>query len=137
MRKVFLLATIISFILAANYSVYACERDCSSSCKRAASESAAPTSSESKPDQVEFANVYAVDEEGNNYAVCPVTGSAFKVSEENSYSIVEGKGYYHCCAGCEKPFQANPDKHMSSMKKKMAEAKKSFEKGHRPGLPRM
>ncbi len=140
MRKQFLLVAILAFVFIASYSgyAYACgSASCSAEKSGSVAISPASAEEESELEEVEFANVFAVDEEGNEYAVCPISSSAFKVSEGTSYSMVDGKGYYYCCAGCEKPFQADPEKHMSKMKKTMAEAQKKFEKGERPGESHM
>lgn len=137
MRKSFLFAAILSLALIASYSAYSCGPGGSSSSKKGGSASVTPGSTEEESPLLEFANVYAVDEGGSKYAVCPVSGSSFKVSENNSFSKVAGKGYYYCCAGCEKPFQADLEKYLGEMKKKMAEAKERFEKGQRPDESRM
>ncbi|MBD3169255.1 MAG: hypothetical protein GF307_07210 [candidate division Zixibacteria bacterium] len=80
-----------------------------------------------------FANVYATDEDGNKYAVCVLSGKSFKVDSRSSYSVVDGKGYYHCCNGCSEPFKAEPSKYTESLEKNMKEASQRFADGERPG----
>lgn len=133
MKKLFLWVSILSFALMTSHSVYAGGPDgCSPACKKTCPISATAASTDDESDLPEFANVYATAEEGSEYALCPVSGTSFKVSENSPFSKVDGKGYYHCCAGCKKPFEANPKKYLDGMKKKMAEAKERFEKGERP-----
>lgn len=80
-----------------------------------------------------FANVYATDDDGNKYAVCVLSGNSFKVDSKSSYSVVDGKGYYHCCNGCSEPFKAEPSKYTESLEKNMKEASQRFADGERPG----
>ncbi|MBT5428070.1 MAG: hypothetical protein HOK84_17830 [Bacteroidetes bacterium] len=45
---------------------------------------------------------------GEEYFTCPVMKSEMKVADATSFSVVDGEKFYHCCPGCEKPFQSNP-----------------------------
>ena len=53
------------------------------------------------------ANVWT-GEDGNKYYKCPVMGGEGVVDSTTTFSIVDGKRYYYCCAGCAEKFQANP-----------------------------
>ncbi|GEM_PF-5686955 len=84
-----------------------------------------------------FANVYATDKNGMKYAVCPVTGEEFEVSKNSPYSVIDGKGYYHCCNGCVAPFKSNPKKYLKGFDSKLEKAKKDFKDGKRPSMSDM
>lgn len=44
---------------------------------------------------------------------CPVSGEEFVVTEQSPKVEYEGKTYYFCCGGCDKKFQADPQKYLS------------------------
>jgi YHS domain-containing protein len=44
--------------------------------------------------------------------VCPVTGTAFKVTDKSLYTVIDGKKYYVCCSGCTDPLKKNPKKYL-------------------------
>ncbi|PJA30461.1 MAG: hypothetical protein CO189_00125 [candidate division Zixibacteria bacterium CG_4_9_14_3_um_filter_46_8] len=84
-----------------------------------------------------FANVYSTDDKGGQYAVCPVSGESFKVKAENPVSIVDGKGYYHCCQGCVEPFKSDPAKYIEKLNEKMSKARSQFASGVIPSESEM
>ena len=52
--------------------------------------------------------------DGQKHYTCPVMGGEDLVSTAPSYSDINGVRYYHCCAGCETKFQANPSKWLAN-----------------------
>jgi YHS domain-containing protein len=50
--------------------------------------------------------------DGAKHFVCPVMGGEGMVDENTTFSTVDDKKYYHCCAGCSEKFTANPAKHL-------------------------
>ena len=44
---------------------------------------------------------------------CPVSGEEFVVTATSPKVEHNGKTYYFCCSGCEKKFQASPDKFLN------------------------
>lgn len=44
---------------------------------------------------------------------CPVSGEEFVVAADSPKTEYQGKTYYFCCPGCEKKFQADPQKFLS------------------------
>jgi YHS domain-containing protein len=62
------------------------------------------------------ANVWT-GEDGNKYYKCPVMGGEGVVDSTTTFSIVDGKRYYYCCAGCAEKFQANPSKYLKKFAK--------------------
>jgi len=65
----------------------------------------------SKSEGVVEANVW-VDADGQKHFTCPVMGEKGVVDEKIPYSVVDGKKYYHCCAGCSEKFQAETNKYL-------------------------
>lgn len=47
---------------------------------------------------------------------CPVSGEEFVVTELSPKVEHEGKTYYFCCEGCDKKFEADPQKYLSKPK---------------------
>jgi YHS domain-containing protein len=47
-------------------------------------------------------------------AMCPVSKHHFVVSEKTERSEYKGKHYVFCCADCKAPFDAEPEKYLSS-----------------------
>ena len=60
---------------------------------------------------IEEANVWK-GEDGKKRFVCPVMGGEGVVDENTLYTDVDGKRYYHCCAGCPEKFAADPQKYL-------------------------
>jgi len=54
-------------------------------------------------------NVWAT-EDGSMYFTCPVMKSEMKVEDAKTSSVINGVKYYHCCPGCETPFQTETTK---------------------------
>ncbi|MBU1937745.1 YHS domain-containing protein [bacterium] len=52
--------------------------------------------------------------DGQKYYTCPVMDGEGLVSTAPAYSDVKGVRYYHCCAGCESKFQANPSQYLAN-----------------------
>ncbi|MCX7835985.1 MAG: YHS domain-containing protein [bacterium] len=59
-------------------------------------------------------NVYRTLD-GSERFVCPVMGNHGNVKDATSYSDVQGKRFYHCCAGCAEPFQKDPAKYLEKL----------------------
>ncbi|NOZ60734.1 MAG: YHS domain-containing protein [Calditrichaeota bacterium] len=57
------------------------------------------------------ANVWTTDN-GVKHFLCPVMKNEGVVKANTSFSIVDGKKYYHCCGGCAPKFQADPQKYL-------------------------
>ena len=51
-------------------------------------------------------NVWTTEDGAKNYK-CPVMGAEGVVNSNTTYSIIDGKKYYHCCGGCSGKFTAN------------------------------
>ena len=60
------------------------------------------------------ANVWKT-EDGQKHFVCPVMKNEGIVTENTPYSIVDGKKYYHCCAGCESKFLQSTAKYLNEL----------------------
>ncbi|MDW7680603.1 MAG: YHS domain-containing protein [bacterium] len=71
-----------------------------------------PTSEEKdKKQAVIEANVWKT-EDGVKHFICPVMKAQGVVSEKSLYSEIDGKRYYHCCAGCSEKFTAETEKYL-------------------------
>ena len=46
-----------------------------------------------------------VTQDGTKYFTCPVMKTEMKVEDAKTSSVINGVKYYHCCPGCETPFQ--------------------------------
>jgi YHS domain-containing protein len=57
------------------------------------------------------ANVWTT-KDGAKHFKCPVMGSEGVVKESTTFSIVDGKKYYHCCGGCSGKFTENTAKYL-------------------------
>ena len=66
-----------------------------------------------KKSSVTEANVWTTDG-GVKHFKCPVMGNEGVVDSKTISSIVNGKRYYYCCAGCVKKFEAEPEKYLKS-----------------------
>jgi Cu+-exporting ATPase len=44
---------------------------------------------------------------------CPVSGEEFVVAADSPKVDLNGKTYYFCCKGCDKKFQADPQKYLN------------------------
>lgn len=44
---------------------------------------------------------------------CPVSGEEFVVTAASPKVEYQGKTYFFCCSGCDKKFQADPQKYLS------------------------
>ena len=64
-----------------------------------------------KKTKVTEANVWTT-EDGAKHFKCPVMGSEGVVKESTTFSIVDGKKYYHCCGGCSEKFTSNTAKYL-------------------------
>lgn len=53
--------------------------------------------------------------EGTEYFTCPVMRGEGKVENAVSFSDIDEVRYYHCCPGCEQPFQGNPERYLNSL----------------------
>ena len=51
-----------------------------------------------------------------DHTTCPVSGEEFVVTASSPKVEHQGKTYYFCCAGCDKKFQADPQKYLSKPK---------------------
>lgn len=65
-------------------------------------------------DKVSSGNTY-LTADGKERFVCPVMGNHGNVADATSFSDVNGKRYYHCCPGCEEPFQKEPAKYLEKL----------------------
>ena len=54
-------------------------------------------------------------EDGKKHFVCPVMGNEGVVTSKTTYSDVDGKRYYYCCAGCSDKFEAEPAKYIKKL----------------------
>ncbi len=99
---------------------------CGSKARACSTNKMTGSADESKAISSSFANIYAVDKDGNQYAVCPVSGESFQVSKTSSHSEIDGKGYYWCCPGCEDQFKANKAEYSEKLKKMIAEEREKF-----------
>ena len=59
------------------------------------------------------ANVW-ITEDGKKHYICPVMGEEGIVDSKTASSVVNGKRYYYCCAGCSEKFAANPSKYLEN-----------------------
>jgi len=59
---------------------------------------------------------FAAPPKAGSKARCPVSGSAFPVSEGSERSEHDGKHYAFCCKGCKAKFDADPAKFLSKNK---------------------
>ncbi|MBD3233147.1 MAG: hypothetical protein GF315_05430 [candidate division Zixibacteria bacterium] len=84
-----------------------------------------------------FVNVYAADEDGNHYAVCPISGKCFQVNESSVKSTLDGENYYWCCNGCEDEFKANKAEYSEKLKKMVAEEREKFSSIEEPAGTKM
>jgi len=50
--------------------------------------------------------------DGVKHFKCPVMGHEGVVKESTTFSVVDGKKYYHCCGGCSGKFTANTAKYL-------------------------
>ena len=50
--------------------------------------------------------------DGAKHFKCPVMGIEGVVNQNTTFSIVDGKKYYHCCGGCSEKFTANTAKYL-------------------------
>ncbi|MBL7094936.1 hypothetical protein ISS22_13290 [candidate division KSB1 bacterium] len=64
-----------------------------------------------KKSSVTEANVWTTEDGAKNFK-CPVMGAEGVVNSKTTYSIVDGKKYYHCCGGCSVKFTANTAKYL-------------------------
>jgi YHS domain-containing protein len=64
-----------------------------------------------KNSDVVEANVWTTAD-GVKHFVCPVMKNEGVVEANTSFSVVDGKKYYHCCGGCAPKFQADPQKYL-------------------------
>ncbi|OQX85912.1 hypothetical protein B6D60_07100, partial [candidate division KSB1 bacterium 4484_87] len=62
-----------------------------------------------KSDPIE-ANVWTTAD-GAKHFTCPVMKNEGVVDKDTKFSIVDGKKYYFCCAGCQPKFEADPKKY--------------------------
>lgn len=54
-----------------------------------------------------------------NNKYCPVTEQAIEKGHEKDFTYeYNGKIYSFCCAGCLKPFKADPDKYIKALEEK-------------------
>jgi YHS domain-containing protein len=51
-----------------------------------------------------------VTQDGTKYFTCPVMKTEMKVEDAKTSSVINGVKYYHCCPGCETPFQTETSK---------------------------
>ena len=58
------------------------------------------------------AEVKEVASEVIEQTTCPIMGGKI---DKNIFVEYEGKKVYFCCAGCEKPFEENPEKYVSKL----------------------
>jgi YHS domain-containing protein len=56
-------------------------------------------------------------EDGSKYYKCPVMGNEGVVDSTTTFSVVDGKQYFYCCAGCSEKLQANPSKYLKKFVK--------------------
>lgn len=102
-RSFILTAVIVAFAI--SYSVaYGCD------CGGCESDKASASSTELKDN----GNVW-VTITGEEYFTCPVMKTEMKVADAKSFSVVDGKKFYHCCPGCETPFQSNPTSFLNKL----------------------
>ena len=57
------------------------------------------------------ANVWTT-KDGAKHFKCPVMGGEGVVTETTTFSVVDGKKYYHCCGGCSGKFTENTAKYI-------------------------
>ena len=67
----------------------------------------------SQKSEIVEANVWITDS-GEKRFICPVMGGEGVVDSTTLFTEVDGKRYYHCCAGCPDKFKANPSKYLKS-----------------------
>ena len=65
----------------------------------------------SKKKSVTEENVWTTKDGAKHYK-CPVMGAEGVVKENTTFSIVDGKKYYHCCGGCSEKFTAETAKYL-------------------------
>ncbi|MCF7810788.1 hypothetical protein K9N50_07335 [bacterium] len=51
-----------------------------------------------------------VTEDGTKYFTCPVMNEEGRVENAESFSVIKGVKYYHCCSACQAPFRAETAK---------------------------
>jgi len=66
-----------------------------------------------KKSSVTEANVWTTEDGAKHYK-CPVMGGEGVVDSKTISSVVDGKRYYYCCAGCVKKFEAEPAKYLKN-----------------------
>ncbi len=57
------------------------------------------------------ANVWTT-KDGAKHFKCPVMGHEGVVKESTTFSVVDGKKYYHCCGGCSEKLTSNSAKYL-------------------------